>query len=159
MLKSLKKLLKRESKHASKATDMTCPDPEESKYLHLRQNSEITLIDSKSELDIFPVEIITIIAMYSGFFGAMNLRQTCRRINQILSIPYSWSQYVSRSPDVIHTQVVLDTFLHQFDQILFATWPMYGKSVPCIIHRTFLEQYDFLGGFSLIQRPSGMVTW
>jgi hypothetical protein len=109
------------------------------------------------DLISLPTELFTLIAMSSGFIGSMTLRKTCHRFRKILSEKYSWASFTSRSPDVIHTVVHVETKLHQFDQIMFCKWLLGGKIVPSIVHRTFLEQYDFLGGLSLNVQDSGRV--
>lgn len=140
--------------------------------MHIRSDSGETLVeDARADVDrpfvkgqshtlnSLPTEILTLISMSSGFLGALNLRQLNRRFRDILSEKYSWTQFVNRSPDIILTQLTVETRLHHYDQILFATWPLNGAQDPCLVHRTFLEQFDFLGGMSLHVKPSGLVKW
>jgi len=123
------------------------------------ETKEIKLSEEPQSIDLatLPTELFTLIAMSSGFVGAMTLRKTCSRFRKILSEKYSWVGFTSRSPDVIHSVVHVETKLHQFDQIMFCKWPMGGIMVPSIVHRTFLEEYDFLGGLSLKVQASGRV--
>ena len=128
------------------------------KPLYVRSTSQDTLVPQDeilSQLEQMPTEIFTMIAMSSGFHACMNLRRTCTRFRQILKDRCHWRSFTERSPDVIETTVTIETRLHQFDQIIFGEWSVQGEKVPCIIHRTFLEQYDFLGGLSLVVQPSG----
>jgi hypothetical protein len=130
-------------------------DPTFLKPLYDRSDSQETLVET-TQFNSLPTEIIILIAMSSGFHGCMNLRKTNRRLRYILNDKRNWRRFVDRTGDTIETHVTIETRLHQFDQIIFGEWNVHG-TVPCIIHRTFLEQYDFLGGVSLIQHPNGQV--
>lgn len=127
--------------------------------LNISEECNVPEKDSKnpSQLTLqgLPTELFVLISMSAGFKACMELRLTCSRFRKILNQRCNWREFTDKSPDVIETKIELDTTLHQFDQILFAKWPMNGQIVPCVIHRTFLSEYDFLGGFSIIAEPTG----
>ncbi|KAI8900217.1 hypothetical protein BC833DRAFT_582692 [Globomyces pollinis-pini] len=130
----------------------------------LNSDSCATLFDSTvsaentPSLQTLPIELFTMIAMSSGFMTCMKLRQTCRFFRNVLDSKSSWNHFHLLSPDIITTKAYLDTTLRQFDQIIFAEWFKNDQKSSCIIHRTFLEQYDYLGGVSLVVSNTGKVT-
>jgi hypothetical protein len=130
--------------------------PDFLKPLYRRSDSQETLVQNV-QMDELPTEILIMIAMASGFHTCMKLRRTCRRFRNILNDRRNWRTFTEKSPDRIESKVTIETRLHQFDQIIFGEWPLRGEKVPCIIHRTFLEQYDFLGGVSLVPKLNGSV--
>jgi hypothetical protein len=136
-------------------------DPTFLKPLFERSDSQTTIVNQQTivniQLDELPTELIIMICMSSGFHACMQLRKTSTRLRQILNDKRNWSQFSHRSPDVIETKVTMETRMHQFDQLIFAEWPMRGQLVPCVIHRTFLEQYSFLGGISISSNTNGKV--
>jgi hypothetical protein len=111
----------------------------------------------KSQLYDLPTEVFVLIAMSSGFYGCMNLRNTCARFKRILDMKSNWNSFTERSPDVIETLVTIETKLHQFDRIVFGEWTKNNMVLPTIIHKTFQEEYDFLGGMSLVAEINGRV--
>ena len=114
----------------------------------IRSDSQDTLVDAGFNLLDFPTEILTMIAMHSGFVSATKLAQTCVKYKTILDRKSSWKDYSTKSTDVLEMLVTMDTALHQFDQISFCTWPINGTYYPCMMHLSFSDQYDFLGGVS-----------
>ena len=116
-------------------------------YLHTRSDSESTLVEGFGLLK-FPTEILVVISMHCGFVGAMMLMQTCTRFKEILKSRNSWKYYQQISADVLETLVRMDTRLHKFDQISFCEWTRNNSTMPCLMHLSFTDQYDFLGGIS-----------
>jgi hypothetical protein len=125
-------------------------------FKHTRTDSESTLVAKEdpcnenqvSRLLELPVELLTIIAMHSGFFGAMTLMRTCRKLRQVLTDKNSWADYHCRSADAVEILVEFETRLHQFDRIVFARWPSKGDNTPCLIHYTYQPDSELLGGVS-----------
>jgi hypothetical protein len=114
--------------------------------------------DSRTSLLSLPVELIADIAMMAGFFGTMNLRQTCKSLNHLLSSKYAWSGYtksttrsgIARSADDLETKVTICTHLHSFDHLVFGIWEKEGadRLNPTLYfqHVNFEERFDYLGG-------------
>eukprot|EP00842_Homolaphlyctis_polyrhiza_P005689 jgi/Hompol1/6120/HPOL_000713-RA len=118
---------------------------------------------------MLPTEIICSIAMLSGFRGALSLRKTSSRMFRILSNPTAWTDYKLISPDIIENAITVMTKVHTFDHLLFGEWHEsleYEPTTPApklqgsvfFIHKTFLEQYDYLGGISFRMEPGGLAT-
>ncbi|KAJ3312727.1 hypothetical protein HDV04_002691 [Boothiomyces sp. JEL0838] len=124
-----------------------------------RQDSEVTLVQEEQPdcFEKLPTEILAMIAMYSGFMTCFTLRHVNKRWRSIMMNRQSWREYIDRTPDIIQVDVSLETSLHSFDQLVFGEWTKNGVKMPYMVHKTFLEQYDFLGGITLDVRPGGKV--
>nr|KAJ3404837.1 hypothetical protein HK105_003846 [Polyrhizophydium stewartii] len=67
----------------------------------------------------------------------------------VLSVPAAWADYPALSPDVIENSVTVVTKIHAFDHLIFDPVEVF------FVHKTFLEQYDFLGGISFRMDAAG----
>ncbi|KAJ3274145.1 hypothetical protein HDV01_003428 [Terramyces sp. JEL0728] len=130
------------------------------KPMYTRQDSQTTIVQPEkpeSYFDILPTEILAMIAMSSGFKTCFTLRHVNQRWRSIVADRQNWKEYISRTPDTIEVDVSLETSLHSYDQLVFGEWTKQGTEMPYMIHKTFLEQYDFLGGITLNVRNGGKV--
>lgn len=91
---------------------------------------------------ILPNELLVTIAMQVGIEGALTLKQTSRRLFQILQ-PAAWKNYNLLTNDIIVYQATVETVLHTFDQVQFIDW-----NGPAVQLNTFMEN-DELGGVKL----------
>ncbi|KAH6582341.1 hypothetical protein BASA50_002505 [Batrachochytrium salamandrivorans] len=121
-------------------------------------------------LSSLPAEIICNIAMRAGFFGALLLSQASSRLHVLLSSPSSWVSYKLLTSDHITNTITVVTKVHTFDHLVFGDWHAHSSisdsnkdkddAEPDVffMHRTFLEQFDFLGGISFRMDPGGLAT-
>jgi hypothetical protein len=121
------------------------------------ESQETLVAMSAVNLLDLPTEIITQIAMCSGFIGALTMRNTCSKLRKILSDKRNWREYGYFSDDIVESKATISTKLNQFDQIVFSEWRLNGKIVPCVFHRTFLENYDIGGIISFEMKENGLI--
>ncbi|KAJ8328374.1 hypothetical protein O5D80_003732 [Batrachochytrium dendrobatidis] len=127
-------------------------------------------VSSSVQLQSLPAELICNIAMRAGFFSALRLCQTSKYFNLLLSCPSSWGLYKHLSSDHIQNTVTVVTKIHTFDHLIFGDWQpghiSHNDSATSnederevyFVHKTFLEQFDFLGGISFSMHPGGLAT-
>ncbi|KNC98289.1 uncharacterized protein SPPG_06685 [Spizellomyces punctatus DAOM BR117] len=106
-----------------------------------------------------PTELIYAISTRAGFFGALQLMRTCRTIHTLLSNRSAWTDYMDPTAcsDVVENTLTIMTRITTFDHLLFGVWSgppeeQGGQRIKDLQvffeHRSFNEEYDFLGGVS-----------
>ncbi|KAJ3216132.1 hypothetical protein HK099_006004 [Clydaea vesicula] len=118
-----------------------------------------------------PAEIQADIAMLSGFFGAIAMRGTCKKLFELLNNRRSWYSYtrsrilkqksmeILSSVDEIVNTVTIVTKIHTFDHLIFGEWKksLDSEENPTIFfeHRAFSDKY---GGLKINLSKGGLIN-
>ncbi|KAJ3050576.1 hypothetical protein HK097_008422 [Rhizophlyctis rosea] len=125
--------------------------------------SKEVLKPSGTTLSSLPSELLISIAARSGFWASLNLSYTSRRFRSLLSDRAAWREHLATdgADELIVNEVTITTRVGVYDHLLFGVWQgedgeKDGDSL-FFIHKTFNDDYDFLGGVSFKLLKGGLV--
>ncbi|KAJ3045562.1 hypothetical protein HDV00_009219 [Rhizophlyctis rosea] len=132
-----------------------------------KSTSRVLTESAQPTLTTLPSELLISIAAHAGFWASLTLSMTSRRLHHILSDRAAWREIIrhpSKEEDIVN-EVTITTKIGVYDHLLFGVWDGEkeegdgGAKGECLFftHRTFNDEYDFLGGVSFKLLEGGLV--